>query len=91
MSFPTTWPATNVRWPHHPLSDRKRFATAREQRFRPAVKVERLEGRELTASLLGPGAAPAGVERPHAEVRAVTVGNVEAIHSYHMNTAFFIS
>jgi hypothetical protein len=64
---------------------------AREQRFRPAVNVERLEGRELTTSLLGSRAELAGVQRQQVEVRAVTAGNVLAAANYHMHTAFFRS
>ena len=64
---------------------------AREQRFRPAVNVERLEGRELTTSLSSPRAAIIAIERPPVEVRAVPAGNVMAAHNYLMNTAFFMS
>ena len=64
---------------------------AREQRFRPAVNVERLEGRELTTSFSSPGAAIIAIERPPVEVRAITVGNVVATHNYHMYAGFFMS
>ena len=62
-----------------------------EQRFRPAVNVERLEGRELTTALSSSVAGPAGFEPPQVEVRAVTAGNVLAAANYHMHTAFFRS
>ena len=62
-----------------------------EQRFRPAVNVERLEGRELTTTLLDFRAGLAGVERQQVEVRAVTAGNAVAAVNYLMTTGYFMS
>jgi hypothetical protein len=62
----------------------------REQRFRPEVNVERLEGRELTTSLSGSEAGLAGVEGRQVEVRAVTAANVAAVN-YLVITGFFMS
>ena len=63
----------------------------REQRFRPAVNVERLEGRELTTALSSSVAGPAGFEPPQVEVRAVTAGNAVAAVNYLMTTGYFMS
>ena len=62
-----------------------------EQRFRPAVNVERLEGRELTTALSSSVAGPAGFEPPQVEVRAVTAGSVLACHNYFTTAGFFRS
>jgi hypothetical protein len=64
---------------------------AREHEFHPGVKLEGLEGRQLTTSLAVIGTGLAGVVRPPVEVRNVTATNLESIHSYHGGTGFFVS
>jgi hypothetical protein len=64
---------------------------AREEKFRPGEKIERLEGRELTTSLAGVGSAIAGVQRPQVEVRTVTSSSEVDSHNYHGTTGFFMA
>jgi hypothetical protein len=64
----------------------------REQRFRPAVNVERLEGRELTTRLSSTGAGLVVIaQRPQVEVRTVTAENALASHNYFTSGGFFRS